>query len=136
MERLAMGWNAHLTELARWHETGYRKARLTGLIRDGGVYEHEHAFYGHVFQHGNDFARVSTGHYAFDYAPGFWGGCFRYEYLCHVTLPLHQSPAGSHRRVYVENVTCVICGASLTGKRRHSQTCSPKCRKALSRRKK
>ena len=35
----------------------------------------------------------------------------------------------------VESVTgrCVVCGASLTG-RAHAKTCSPKCRKALSRR--
>lgn len=118
---LPMLWNAHLTETAMRHESAYFGARLTALVHEGGVYEHEHAFYRHVFQHGNDFERLVGGHYKFHYPP----------LLVHVTLPAGQSPAGVSS---AENVTCIVCGKSLAGKRRHSQTCSSKCRKALSRR--
>lgn len=52
-------------------------------------------------------------------------------YKNYVTL----SPAYEQPEDDIETVTseCVICGNQIEGKRSHTKTCSPKCRKALSR---
>lgn len=44
-------------------------------------------------------------------------------------------PADAQPETTAESVTndCVVCGQVLVGKRPHTKTCSPRCRKALSR---
>lgn len=128
--KLALGWNAGLTEKARYQERWYWKTMLSALVADNGGVRAPDTYQFWFFQ-GNDFDRLRNGHDASIYPVAFVG-TFRYDWLTNVTLSPQQSPAGISS---AESVTCVICGQSLEGKRGHAMTCSVKCRKALSRRK-